>query len=334
MKKLYTKMMAKATQMNLWRSQIIPYFIIASLYGYILILHQALRDVVETSEGRLAKQSLISDTKLPVLGKSNIEDKLSKLQKVSEIWMERISHLETKLNAYLAFNSDPFEWTNKPATCQNMTALHEYCDFPGCRLDSMYICLDDIAFNNCTVYDFGLREQPFFGFILSRSPFRCHVHAFDPSPITEKWFATNKQWLENPYYHYYPYGGGGADETISLREYNWEQISIYSYPHYVVANPRNCTNSHCRFQKFPPQKLHPLPVRSLESLMAELKHGWVDVLKLDVEVFSKLLKEKCGLEQFWLHDTTGWPSNEELYIDMKLTLMYNLASFRRVSKQV
>jgi FkbM family methyltransferase len=365
--------MVKIFQINLCKSQVIPYVMIAYLYGYILILHRSLRDVVEKIEESWVER-LPSESRLSGIRQKNVEEKFSRLQNASEKWTERISNLETKLNAYLAFNSDPFEWTNKPATCRNMTALHEYCNFPGCRLDTMYICLDDIVFNKCTVYDFGLREQPFFGFILSRFPFLCNVYAFDPSPITEKWFESNKQWLENPNYHYYSYGGGGADETITLREYNWEQVSIYSYPHYVVANPRNCTNSHCRFQKFPPQKIHSLPVRSLESLMAELKHDWVDVLKLDVEgseyrilegmidhgscrkvqqmtlewhhynydvrygassvpilnVFSKLLKEKCGLQQFWLHDTTGWPSNEELYIDMKLTLMYNLASFRRV----
>ena len=49
-----------------------------------------------------------------------------------------------------------------------------------------------------------------------------------------------------------------------------------------------------------------------------------------LNVFVKLLREKCGLGQFFIHDNTGWPANDELFIDMKLTLMYNLASFMKI----
>ena len=49
-----------------------------------------------------------------------------------------------------------------------------------------------------------------------------------------------------------------------------------------------------------------------------------------LNMFQKLLQDQCGLSQFWLKDLTGWPSNSEMYLDMKLTLLYNLASFRRI----
>lgn len=283
--------------------------------------------------------------------------------------------LELKLHSYLGYESDPFYWTHTPATCKNMSTLKEYC--PKSYCDLIPICLDNFPYNDCIIYDFGIRQQPEFGVILSKPPFNCQVYAFDPSPITKKWYANNQELQENNNYHMFHYGGGGADEEITLREYNWNQVSIYSYPTSVVANPRNCTDGACRFQKFPTQKLHQLPVRSVDSIMKEFGHDRVDVLKIDVEgseyrmlegliesgacqrvnqipiewhhydhdvrygaasvpilnVFTKLLHETCGLSQFWIASPTGgWPSNEELYIDMQIKLMYNLASFMRIKK--
>ena len=79
------------------------------------------------------------------------------------------------------------------------TDLREY----ACRQDPSLchgggwdhqVCLDSFppkpAGQACIVYDFGIREQPEFGVTLSKPPFNCEVFAFDPSPITKKWFAT------------------------------------------------------------------------------------------------------------------------------------------------
>ena len=48
-----------------------------------------------------------------------------------------------------------------------------------------------------------------------------------------------------------------------------------------------------------------------------------------LNVLHSQLNSTCGLNQFWLHDSTGWPSNEKLYTIMNLPLYYNLASFKR-----
>jgi FkbM family methyltransferase len=229
----------------------------------------------------------------------------------------------------------------------------------------------------CVIYDFGIREEPEFGLILSQEPFHCEVHGFDPSPISKQWYTSNKRFAPearaNPSYHFHPYGGGGADESIALREYNWDQVSVYQYPQYVT-NGNNCsTQGKCRYHKFIPQKKTWLPVQTVQSVMKELNHTHIDILKLDVEgweyrmlealiesgvcrkvdqltlewhhydidlrygessvpminVLVKLLQDECGLYQYWIHDATGWPSNEEIYTTMGIVLRYNIAAFKR-----
>ena len=360
---------------------VLPYVLFGYLYCNMMILQASIVPQDKDPAGAAApperrRQPLSTrGAEVTVPGGTSIANTGSS-SGIIQALKDRVQMLETKLNTYLGYNSDPFLWIQVPAACKNSTALEEYC-IPARSCDiGMYVCLDDFPYNDCTVYDFGIREQPDFGVVLSKPPFNCKVYAFDPSPITQKWFETNAELKQNPNYHLFHYGGGGADELITLREYDWDQVSIYSYPKWVVANPRNCTESRCRFQKFAPQRLHQVPVRSVGSIMAELGHDRVDVLKLDVEgseyrmleglidtktcqkigqmtlewhhfdydrrygassiphlnVFTKLLQEECGLSQFWLHDDTGWPSNEELYIDMQLTLRYNLASFMQVKQ--
>lgn len=49
-----------------------------------------------------------------------------------------------------------------------------------------------------------------------------------------------------------------------------------------------------------------------------------------LNVMVKLLKEECGLHQYWLHSPGGWPSVDTLYADMKVNIRYNLAAFKRL----
>jgi FkbM family methyltransferase len=348
--------------------QLLPYILLVCIFSYVLVLQETLNE-------HLKNDHL---THLPTESAEVSSSTLDTGNDKTTSWKNRLHFLETAVYSYLGFNSDPFFWTKNIATCRNKTGLKEYCEGNFCFfMDAMYVCQDDFPFNDCVVYDFGIRTQPHFGVILSKPPFNCQVYAFDPSPITRKWYQDNTALKSNPNYHLYLYGGGGADGNITLREYNWDQVSIYSYPTRVVATePRNCTDGACRSLKFPAQKLHTLPVRSVESIMKELNHKRVDILKLDVEgseyqmleglissgacrnidqitlewhhygfdvrygassapilnMFQKLLQDQCGIEQFWIQDLTGWPSNSELYLDMKLTLMYNIASFLRVKK--
>jgi FkbM family methyltransferase len=342
---------------------IVAYVFMVYLYLHIMMIQESLSivqiklDSLDSAKARLQSFDRSSSSSLSM----NLKEKLKTL--------------ELKLHSYLGYESDPFYWTHTPAQCNNISHLQEYCPTDDC--DIIPVCLDNFPYNDCIIYDFGIRKQPEFGVILSKPPFNCQVYAFDPSPITKEWYATNKELQDNKNYHMFDYGGGGADEEITLREYNWGQVSIYSYPSSVVRKPKNCTNGSCGYRRFPYQTIHKLPVRSVDSVMKELGHDRVDVLKVDVEgseyrmlegliengackhvnqislewhhygyderygaasvpilnLFTRLLTEKCGISQFWIHDPDGgWPSDAEEYFDMEIRIMYNLASFMRVKK--
>lgn len=200
----------------------------------------------------------------------------------------RIDLLERKLNTFLAYDSDPFLNNKVTTKCETISNLREFCKKGGsCGMGDMKVCLSDIPKLGCVVYDFGIRNEPDFGVILAKEPFNCQVFAFDPSPITRKWFETNNALKDLPNYHLFYYGGGAHDEDLILREYDWGQVSIYQYPMSVI-NPKDCYDSgpnkgRCRFSKFGKQQQHKLPVRSVESIMKELNHKEISLLKLDVE---------------------------------------------------
>jgi hypothetical protein len=177
-------------------STILPYLLILyRLYVYVFFFQKAdLKSEV--------LQEMQSSTATPVGG--GIHQQLqnfrsgfaSSAKNTNNKVQKRVDLLEKKLHSYLAWGSDPFFSSKVPAQCEKMSYLHEFCtNIPGknkpedCNTD-IGICLDDFPYKNCTIYDFGIRAQPDFGVILSLPPFECQVYAFDPSPITQKWFAS------------------------------------------------------------------------------------------------------------------------------------------------
>lgn len=308
---------------------------------------------------------------------------------------ERIHYLETKVDSYLAYASDPFMSMKTPATCEETIAIKKIaCPDPSkpCELDTSLICMHDFPFliddgtsarsvgaktrkgkmRNCVVYDFGIRESPEYGLAFTQ---QCDVVGFDPSPISKEWWRKSQESIqkEHPTYKFWDVGAGGIDGEIVLREYNWGQVSIIEFPMRVI-NTTNCNESgNCKFHFHDRQKTFKIPVRTLKTIMKELNHDRVHLLKLDVEgseyaflekaiddlscrmidqlslewhhydydirygvtsnpqinVLVALLKERCGLEQYWIHESRGWPSNEKLYSDMGMTLYYTLSSFKR-----
>ena len=160
---------------------------------------------------------------------------------------ERIQYLETKLNAYLAFTSDPFLSMKQPAHCDVQKSIKEIAcpNNPRCALDNQVVCLDtfpDVKIPGqavpqrrlppaamgkpCVVYDFGIRESPEFGLAFTHPNFgQCQVVGFDPSPISVDWWKKNQQKIQatHPNYQFMPVGAGGADGPLELREYDWGQ---------------------------------------------------------------------------------------------------------------
>ena len=259
---------------------------------------------------------------------------------------DRLEYLETKLDSYLAYNSDPYLRLKNPATCHQKRMIKDLaCTDPDpakCAVDNQSVCLDnfpDTAVgifssssggggglfqtkkrnnngNNgrCIVYDFGIRESPEYGLAFVNSPFNCEVVGFDPSPISVKWWSKNKDKLSKlekdhddrnrnggngdgdggggGTYNFMAVGAGGVDGTLTLREYDWDQVSILEFPLRVV-NTNDCNSKGmCRYNFHKKQGTHQIPVTTLQTVMKQLHHDRITLLKLDVEGSEYMFLEK------------------------------------------
>jgi len=299
----------------------------------------------------------------------------------------RLQYLETKLNAYLAFTSDPYLANNAPAKCNKSVDIKSIACEEGaqCAIDNQNVCLDTFPVagssdiksekKSCIVYDFGIRESPEYGLAFAKPPFDCEVVGFDPSPISVTWWKDKGKEIQAKYpgYSFHAVGAAGHDGSLELREYDWGQVSIIQFPTRTVDVTQCLTDGQCKYHKFEGQKKFLIPVKTLSTIMKELGHKRINLMKIDVEggeytflekmiddlscrrvdqinlewhhydhdirygvtsspqrnVLVALLRERCGLEQFWVHPSKGWPSNQKMYTEMGLTLYYTLTSFKR-----
>ena len=161
------------------------------------------------------------------------------------------------------------------------------------------------------MYDFGIRDMPTFGATLAKT-FGCEVHAFDPSPVSIEWWDGPKanELRELPNYHFHPYGAGGIDGDLELKEYDWGQVSIIRYPSFTV----DCEGydpllkgqgKGCKLLATGTQKSFKLPVKTLPTIIKELGHEGrtIDILKVDVEgsefsFLENLLDSTGGCPEF------------------------------------
>lgn len=160
--------------------------------------------------------------------------------------------------------------------------------------------------------------------------------------------------------------------AIKLYEYNWGQVSIIQNPAHLNAS--NCDGKTCQIV-YPAnkQKSFDLKVKTLPSIMKQLKHKYVDIIKVDVEgseyalmenMFDVLgcppcdqftvewhhftldqrygagsspplnalvtLMHRCGFRQFHHHLEGGWPTSDQIYLDMHMNdVRYNIVSFMK-----
>ena len=239
---------------------------------------------------------------------------------------ERLRYLEMKFAARISFGiKDPFVGSSEnQKACDRSSDLLEF----GCTENHPYngytaefnkcpgyfdhrVCLDTFTpllkssseknkgkkkSPPCLVYDFGVRDMPSFGITMAQT-FGCEVHAFDPSPVSVKWWeserpnAARAAIRDDPklseLYHFHPYGAGGTDGTINLVDYDWGQVSLLRYANFVldcdesgekVGNP-------CKFKNTEQQGSHSLEVKTMNTIRKELGHQdrAIDYLKIDVE---------------------------------------------------
>jgi FkbM family methyltransferase len=119
----------------------------------------------------------------------------------------------------------------------------------------------------------------------------CEVHAFDPSPVTQTWIKTaNVSKLPN--YHFHPWGAGGFNGETNLFDYwDWDQVGIVKYPNILGEAYTDGGKGKDRVNLQGKQRQYPIPVRTLPSIMQELGHEYITILKVDVEGSEFLLLE-------------------------------------------
>lgn len=218
---------------------------------------------------------------------------------------QRLRLVELKLGGSINWAKNPFfgltvepgsGCLNKSSLCNSGRPLDIHFEKCAPGLFDHPICLADIPWEPssfgvarppCVVYDFGVRAQPQFGMALA-SVVGCEVHAFDPSPVSVAWYReARNQGDIPPNYHFHPFGAGGLDGFVELAEYNWGQVSILRIPSLM----KNCSGvppddrlftSACQ-TRYVPHKSFRLKVHTLGTIMRQLKHERVDILKVDVE---------------------------------------------------
>jgi len=117
--------------------------------------------------------------------------------------------------------------------------------------------------SDAVVYSFGLGEDISFDLaLLERAP--CRVFGFDPTPRSVAWVKA-----QNP---------PAAFEVRELGVAEYDGVASFAPP----ANPEHISHSMLRGAAVDARRVE-FQVRRLTTLMAELGHHELDVLKMDVE---------------------------------------------------
>jgi FkbM family methyltransferase len=124
-----------------------------------------------------------------------------------------------------------------------------------------YAVLPDLVPRGALVYSAGLGEDISFDLALIER-FGCVVHGFDPTPRSLAWLAAQKL---PPGYFVHGYGIAHFDGTASF------------------APPKNPAHvSHSTLAGHEGERIE-FPVKRLSSVLAELGHERVELMKLDIE---------------------------------------------------
>lgn len=135
----------------------------------------------------------------------------------------------------------------------------------GNRFADWTFCPDGLN-ERSVVYSFGVGDDVSFDLKLMEH-FRMPVFTFDPSPRSIEWVKTQR--LPEGF-HFYPYGLGSIDGEISFSE-----PADPGYHSLYMTNPGSEEGNGI--------VTHVLPVNRLETIMKELGHERLDILKMDIE---------------------------------------------------
>jgi len=125
----------------------------------------------------------------------------------------------------------------------------------------------DLLDKDCIVYSLGVGEDVDFDRALIRR-FKLRVHAFDPTPSTVEWLAARDMPQE---FHFHPWAVTARDGLLRL------------YPRIRKDGSRSTVMYSLVPGAASPDDAILVPAFCLESILAELGHRRLDVLKMDIE---------------------------------------------------
>ena len=129
------------------------------------------------------------------------------------------------------------------------------------------LCPDLLPEKNATVYSFGIGDSIACESLLIDS-FGVEVHGFDPTPSVESLLT---ELLVPSGFHYYPWALAGQDETIKLYPRLRGDGVTPSGMYTLVGEAGSIAQGIS------------VEAKRLSTIMAELGHETIDVLKMDIE---------------------------------------------------
>ena len=135
----------------------------------------------------------------------------------------------------------------------------------GNRFADWTFCPDNID-EHSVIYSFGVGEDASFDLKLIEH-YQLQVRGFDPSPRSIEW-VTGQNLTDK--FHFYPYGLSARDGTITFSEP--AEANIHSLKIRDTVDGGNAG-----------LKTHKLPVHRLSTIMQNLGHNKIDLLKMDIE---------------------------------------------------
>ncbi len=135
---------------------------------------------------------------------------------------------------------------------------------------------------NSIVYSFGVGQEISFDLELIKQ-YGVRVHAFDPSPGSINWLKTQAKPAE---FISYPYGLGGKNAKVEFGFTGTTSSSSAT----ILSNVSDVNESFIA------------EIKTLKTIMHELGHSHIDILKMDIEgaeyeVIKNILDEKIPIQQ-------------------------------------
>jgi len=159
------------------------------------------------------------------------------------------------------------------------------------------VCRDVIS-DNCVVYAMGIGRFSQWDQMMSEPPYNCEVHSFDPTPTGKKHVKS----LKNPGFIYHEMGVGLID--------GYQDVFVPSSGDQFTKTSTTARNG------LKPTSIS-IPVKKIKTIMQELGHDLLDMLKIDIEggeieilrdLFSSPVDIKSVCAEF--HSESPLPLNE------------------------